>query len=126
MHDVDSSTNAFYACGGLAARMAEEQCKPIMLEPIMRVEVTVPDDYLGPVLGDINARRGWIGDVGTEGLDKRVIARVPLAELAAYSTTLRSVTSGRGNYSMEPEGYQPVPQTVLEKLEKAIPEKGKK
>jgi elongation factor G len=123
MHDVDSSTNAFYACGGLAARMAEEQCKPVMLEPIMRVEVTVPDDYLGSVLGDINSRRGLIVDVGAEGQDKLIVARVPLAELAAYSTTLRSITSGRGNYSMEPEGYQVLPQSVLEKLEKSLSEK---
>ena len=118
MHDVDSSANAFYACGGLAARMAEEQCKAILLEPIMRVEVTVPDDYLGGVLGDINSRRGLVIDVGNEGMDKVIISRVPLAELAAYSTTLRSITSGRGNYSMEPEGYQIVPQGVLEKIEK--------
>ena len=118
MHDVDSSANAFYACGGLAARMAEEQCKAILLEPIMRVEVTVPDDYLGGVLGDINSRRGLVLDVGNEGQDKVIVSRVPLAELAAYSTTLRSITSGRGNYTMEPEGYQIVPQGVLEKLEK--------
>lgn len=117
MHDVDSSTNAFYACGGLAARMAEKECKTLLLEPIMRVEVTVPDDYLGPVLGDINSRRGMIVDVGSEGQDKVVIARVPLAELAAYSTTLRSITSGRGNYTMEPDGYQVVPQSIVEKIE---------
>jgi elongation factor G len=128
MHDVDSSANAFYACGGLAARMAEEACTPILLEPVMRVEVTVPDDYLGNVLGDLNSRRGLIVEVGDEGQDKRIISRVPLAELAAYSTTLRSLTSGRGNYSMEPEGYQPVPQGIIEKLEKEKngKEKGKK
>ncbi|MBI4605935.1 MAG: elongation factor G [Planctomycetes bacterium] len=118
MHDVDSSTNAFYACGGLAARMAEEQCRTILLEPIMRVEVTAPEDYFGSVLGDLNSRRGSIEDVGAEGTDKVVSARVPLVELAAYSTTLRSITSGRGNYTMEPQGYQPVPASVLEKLEK--------
>jgi elongation factor G len=117
MHEVDSSANAFYACGGLAARMAERECKPVLLEPIMRVEVTVPDDYLGPVLGDLNSRRGMIIEVTSEGLDKVVIARVPLAELAAYSTTLRSVTSGRGNYTMEPDGYQIVPQSIVEKIE---------
>jgi elongation factor G len=126
MHDVDSSANAFYACGGLAARMAEEQCKTVLLEPIMRVDVTVPDDYLGPVLGDVNSRRGVIQDVGSEGADKVISARVPLAELAAYSTTLRSITSGRGNYTMEPEGYQPVPQSILEKLDKETAAAAKK
>jgi elongation factor G len=123
MHDVDSSSNAFYACGGLAARMAEEQCRAVLLEPIMRVEVTVPDDYLGSVLGDVNSRRGIIVDVGNEGMDKVIIARVPLAELAAYSTTLRSITSGRGNYTMEPDGYQQVPASVLEKLDKEAAKK---
>ncbi|HVR74146.1 MAG TPA: elongation factor G [Planctomycetota bacterium] len=117
MHDVDSSTNAFYACGGLAARMAEDECKVLLLEPVMQVEVTVPDDYLGSVLGDINSRRGMIVNVGEEGQDKQVVARVPLAELSAYATTLRSITSGRGNYTMEPEGYQVVPQSILEKMD---------
>jgi elongation factor G len=117
MHDVDSSANAFYACGSLAARMAEEKCKVLLLEPIMRVEVTVPDDYLGSVLGDLNSRRGLVNNVGSEGNDKSVEAHVPLAELAAYSTTLRSITSGRGNYTMEPQGYQPVPRSVLEKMD---------
>jgi len=126
MHDVDSSANAFYACGGLAARMAEEQCRTLLLEPIMRVEITVPDDYMGSVLGDVNSRRGMIEEVATEGQDKLIVAKVPLAELSAYSTTLRSITSGRGNYSMEPEGYQVVPQSVLDKLDKASAEKSRK
>jgi len=126
MHDVDSSANAFYACGGLAARMAEEQCRTLLLEPIMRVEITVPDDYMGSVLGDVNSRRGMIEEVTTEGQDKLIVAKVPLAELSAYSTTLRSITSGRGNYSMEPEGYQVVPQSVLDKLDKASAEKSRK
>jgi elongation factor G len=117
MHDVDSSANAFYACGALAARMAEEKCKVVLLEPIMRVEVTVPDDYLGGVLGDLNSRRGLVANVGVEGLDQIVEAHVPLSELAAYSTTLRSITSGRGNYTMEPEGYQPVPRSIIEAMD---------
>jgi elongation factor G len=117
MHDVDSNSNAFYACGSLAARMAEEQLKLTLLEPIMRVDVTVPEDYLGPVLGDINSRRGLVIDVGAEGKDKIVTAYAPLAELSAYSTTLRSITSGRGNYSAEPLGYKPVPNSILEKMD---------
>jgi elongation factor G len=118
MHDVDSSQIAFYACGGLAARMAEEQCKPLLLEPFMHVEVSVPEDYLGAVLGDINARRGLVQELVDEGHAKLIRARVPLGELAAYSTTLRSITSGRGTYSMEPDGYEVLPAGLVEKLEK--------
>ncbi len=118
MHDVDSSQIAFYACGVLAARTAEQQCAPLLLEPVMRVEVTVPDDYLGPVLGDISSRRGTVQEMKDEGQNRVILARVPLAELSAYSTTLRSLTSGRGDYTMEPDGYQPVPASVLAKLEK--------
>ena len=119
MHDVDSSTNAFHACGSLAARMAEEECGTILLEPIMCLAVTVPDEHLGSVLGDLNSRRGAIADVRAEGQDRLVTAKVPLAELSAYATTLRSLTSGRGDYSMEPHGYQPVPRETLEKLGKS-------
>jgi elongation factor G len=117
MHDVDSSQIAFYACGALAVRLAEEACGLKLLEPIMRVVVTVPEDYLGSVIGDLNARSGVILDIGNEGLDKQVSARVPLRTLPAYATTLRSVTSGRGSYVMEPDGYQPVPLQVVETLE---------
>ena len=88
--------------------------------------VTVPDEYLSPVLGDVNSRREMIEEVSNEDQDKLIAARVPLAELSAYSTTLRSITSGRGNYSMEPEGYQVVPQSIIEKLEKAASERQKK
>jgi elongation factor G len=117
MHDVDSSQIAFYTCGQLAIREAEERCGTIVLEPIMRVVVATPADYLGAVLGDLNSRRGVVVEITDEGKDKQVTARVPLSELSAYSTTLRSLTSGRGNYSMEPESYQPVPAQLLETLE---------
>ena len=93
--------------------MAEERCEPVLLEPIMGVEVTTPEEYLGAVLGDINSRRGIVRDVGAEGPVRVVSARVPLAELAAYSTTLRSLTSGRGDYSMEPQGYERVPASLI-------------
>jgi elongation factor G len=118
MHDVDSSQVAFYACGVLAARTAEERCKTQLLEPIMRLEIVVPEDYLGTVLGDVNSRRGTVVDIEDGLTGKTLRCRVPLAELAAYSTTLRSITSGRGDYSMEPDGYHTVPVTVLEKLRK--------
>jgi len=117
MHDVDSSQIAFYACGVQAARTAEERCGLVLLEPIMRVVVTTPEEYLGAVIGDLNSRSGVVSSIEDEGLDKQVTAFVPLRLLPAYATTLRSVTSGRGNYSMEPEGYQPVPADVVRSLE---------
>jgi elongation factor G len=116
MHDVDSSQMAFYACGGLAMRTAEEKCGLQLLEPIMKVVVSCPDTYMGSVLGDLNSRRGTIVGIDDEGQDKQISAHVPLAELAAYATTLRSLTSGRGNYSMEPEGYKPVPESIAAKV----------
>ena len=117
MHDVDSSQMAFYACGVQAMRAAEEKCALQMLEPIMRVVVTTPEEYLGSVIGDLNSRQGVVDSIEDEGLDKQVTARVPLRTLPAYATTLRSVTSGRGNYSMEPEGYQPVSPDLVKELE---------
>jgi elongation factor G len=117
MHDVDSSQIAFYACGVQAIREAEAQSGIIILEPIMRLVVTTPPDYRGAVLGDLNARRGVIGEIADEGGDKQIKALVPLAEVAAYATTLRSLTSGRGTYTMEPEAYQAVPASLLDQLE---------
>jgi elongation factor G len=117
MHDVDSSQIAFYQCGLQAARDAEERCGTVLLEPIMRVVVTAPQDCLGAVIGDLNSRGGIIEEINDEGLEKRVEARVPLRALPAYATTLRSITSGRGSYSMEPAGYEPVPHDLVEKIE---------
>ena len=116
MHDVDSSQLAFYACGVKAARAAEETCGLTLLEPIMRVVVTTPEDYLGAVIGDINSRGGIIIQIGDEGRDKQISARVPLRNLSAYATGLRSITSGRGDYSMEPAGYQAVSEDVADRL----------
>ena len=116
MHDVDSSQLAFYACGVKAARAAEETCGLTLLEPIMRVVVTTPEDYLGAVIGDINSRGGIIIQIGDEGRDKQISARVPMRNLSAYATGLRSITSGRGDYSMEPAGYQAVSEDVAAML----------
>ena len=116
MHDVDSSQLAFYACGVKAARAAEETCGLTLLEPIMRVVVTTPEDYLGAVIGDINSRGGIIIQIGDEGRDKQISARVPMRNLSAYATGLRSITSGRGDYSMEPAGYQAVSEDVADRL----------
>ena len=116
MHDVDSSQLAFYACGVKSAREAEESCGLILLEPVMRVVVTTPEDYLGSVIGDLNSRAGIIAQIGDEGQDKQVEARVPLRNLSAYATGLRSLTSGRGDYSMEPDGYQVVSEETAATL----------
>ena len=116
MHEVDSSQLAFYACGVKSAREAEETCGLILLEPVMRVVVTTPEDYLGAVIGDLNSRSGIIAQIGDEGQDKQVEARVPLRNLPAYATGLRSLTSGRGDYSMEPDGYQVVSEEVAAAL----------
>ena len=116
MHEVDSSQLAFYACGVKSAREAEESCGLTLLEPVMRVVVTTPEDYLGSVIGDLNSRAGIIAQIGDEGQDKQVEARVPLRNLSAYATGLRSLTSGRGDYSMEPDGYQVVSEDVAASL----------
>lgn len=108
-HEVDSSQMAFQICGQMAVELAIKQCGVVLLEPIMAVEVTVPEDYLGSVIGDLNSRRGMTDGIEDEHTNKLVKAKVPLAELSAYSTTLRSITSGRGDYSMEPCGYQRAP-----------------
>ena len=89
----------------------------VLLEPIMKIVVTTPEDYLGSVIGDLNSRSGVVEQITDEGLEKQVQARVPLRTLPAYATTLRSITSGRGNYSMEPEGYQAVPREIAEKID---------
>jgi elongation factor G len=117
MHDVDSSAIAFYACGVQSGRTAEQLCGTVVLEPIMRVVVTMPEVYLGTVIGDLNSRMGVVEQISDEGMVKKVEARVPLRTLPAYATTLRSITSGRGEYSMEPDGYQPVPVELVEDLE---------
>ena len=116
MHEVDSSQLAFYACGVKSAREAEESCGLTLLEPVMRVVVTTPEDYLGAVIGDLNSRAGIIAQIGDEGKDKQVEARVPLRNLSAYATGLRSLTSGRGDYSMEPDGYQVVSEEVAAEI----------
>ena len=115
-HEVDSSEMAFHIAGSLAFKDAMQKASPILLEPIMRVEVTTPEDYMGDVIGDINSRRGRIEGMDDIGGGKMVKAYVPLAEMFGYSTDLRSRTQGRGNYSMFFEKYEPVPKSVQEKI----------
>ena len=115
-HEVDSSEMAFKIAGSMAFKEAARLADPILLEPIMKVVVIVPDDYFGTVQGNLIARRGEIqGFEDRSGL-KQINARVPLAEMFGYATDLRSQTQGRGQYVMEPDGYKPVPKSVAEKI----------
>ena len=115
-HEVDSSEMAFKVAGSLAFKDAMKKADPALLEPIMKVDVTMPEEYMGDVIGDINSRRGRIEGMDDIGGGKLVKAYVPLAEMFGYSTDLRSKTQGRGNYSMFFEKYEPVPKNVQEKV----------
>ena len=115
-HEVDSSEMAFHIAGSLAFKDAMSKAAPVLLEPIMKVEVTTPEDYMGDVIGDINSRRGRIEGMEDIGGGKRIRGFVPLAEMFGYATDLRSRTQGRGNYSMFFEKYEPVPKSVQEKV----------
>ena len=115
-HEVDSSEMAFHIAGSLAFKDAMQKGAPVLLEPIMKVEVTMPEEYMGDVIGDINSRRGRIEGMDDLGGGKIVRGYVPLSEMFGYSTDLRSKTQGRGNYSMFFEKYEPVPKSVQEKV----------
>ncbi|HPA63255.1 MAG TPA: elongation factor G [Spirochaetota bacterium] len=123
-HAVDSSDMAFRLCASMCFKQAFLKADPILLEPVMKVEVNTPDDYIGDVIGDLNRRRGKIGDMrrfrkGSQKVD----AKAPLVEMFGYATTLRSLSSGRANYSMEFHAYEQVPKDVQEKVVKAAAEK---
>ena len=115
-HEVDSSEMAFHIAGSLAFKDAMSKAAPVLLEPIMRVEVTTPEDYMGDVIGDINSRRGRIEGMDDIGGGKMIRGFVPLSEMFGYATDLRSRTQGRGNYSMFFDRYEPVPKSVQEKI----------
>ncbi len=115
-HEVDSSEMAFHIAGSLAFKDAMRKADPVLLEPIMKVEVTMPEEYMGDVIGDINSRRGRIEGMDDLGGGKIVRGFVPLSEMFGYSTDLRSKTQGRGNYSMFFEKYEQVPKSVQEKV----------
>ena len=115
-HEVDSSEMAFHIAGSMAFKDAMRKGNPVLLEPIMKVEVTMPEEYMGDIIGDINSRRGRIEGMEDIGGGKLVKAYVPLAEMFGYSTDLRSRTQGRGNYSMFFEKYEQVPKSVQEKV----------
>jgi len=115
-HEVDSSEMAFHIAGSLCFKEAMKKANPVILEPIMKVEVTMPEEYMGDVIGDINSRRGRVEGMEDVGNGKKVTAYVPLAEMFGYATDLRSSTQGRGNYSMFFDRYEQAPKNVQEKV----------
>ena len=117
-HEVDSSEMAFKICGSMAVKEAARKCKPIILEPIMKVDVTTPEPNMGDVIGDLNRRRGQIMGQELHKGAAIVNAEVPLSEMFGYSTQLRSLTSGRATYSMEPSHFSPVPSKIAEEIVK--------
>jgi elongation factor G len=115
-HDVDSSEMAFKIAGSMAFKEAARRAKPVLLEPIMKVEVVTPDDYLGDVIGDLNRRRGRVEGSEQRGSSQVVNASVPLSEMFGYATDLRSKTQGRANYTMQFDSYQQMPSSVQEEI----------
>ena len=110
-HDVDSSEMAFKIAGSMAFKEAARKAKPVLLEPIMAVEVVTPEDYLGDVMGDLSSRRGRLGGISQRGNSQVIRAQVPLSEMFGYATDLRSRTQGRATYTMQFDSYQQMPQT---------------
>jgi elongation factor G len=115
-HDVDSSEMAFKIAGSMAVKEAARMANPILLEPVMEVEVVSPSDFLGDVIGDLSSRRGKIGGMTQRGDAQVVAADVPLAEMFGYSTTLRSMTQGRAVYTMQFDHYEEVPKSIAEQI----------
>lgn len=118
-HDVDSNEMAFKLAGSIAFQKGAREASPVLLEPMMKVEVTCPENYIGDVVGNLNSRRAQIQEMGERGQAKTVLCTVPLAEMFGYSTDLRSMTQGRGNYVMEFSHYAKVPNNVAEKVKEA-------
>jgi elongation factor G len=119
-HDVDSSVMAFEIAGRAATREGLRRAKARLMEPLMQVDVSTPEDYMGDILGDINSRRGLVGDLGERGNVKTISAQVPLANMFQYVSTLRSMSKGRANYSMKLANYDFVPPNIEEELKKGF------
>ena len=115
-HEVDSSEMAFKIAGSMAFKEACQKAGPTLLEPIMKVSVIVPDEYMGDVIGDLNSRRGQIQGFEVRSGAQQIDAFVPLAEMFGYATDLRSRTQGRGQYTMEPSHYIEIPKSIQEKI----------
>ncbi|MPM78026.1 Elongation factor G [bioreactor metagenome] len=115
-HEVDSSEMAFKIAGSMAFKEACRKADPTLQEPIMKVSVTVPDEYMGDVIGDLNSRRGQIIKLEARPGAQQIDAHVPLAEMFGYATDLRSRTQGRGQYTMEPSHYVEIPKNIRDKI----------
>ena len=115
-HEVDSSEMAFKIAGSMAFKDAMKKADPVLLEPLMKVSVIVPDEYMGGVIGDLNSRRGMVQGTESENGTDRITAQVPLSEMFGYATDMRSITQGRGQYVMEPDTYAEVPRSIAEKI----------
>ncbi|MEA3435879.1 MAG: elongation factor G, partial [Thermodesulfobacteriota bacterium] len=115
-HAVDSSEMAFKIAGSIAFKKAVEEAKPVLLEPIMKVTITTPDEFMGDIMGDLNGRRGRVLGMDSAGKNQVINANVPMAEFLTYAPDLRSMTGGRGMYSMEFSHYDEVPAQISEKV----------
>jgi len=119
-HDVDSSEMAFKIAGSMALKKAVRQAKPVLLEPIMQVEVVTPEDYMGDVIGDLSSRRGKVEGMEQRGTSQVIRSQVPLSEMFGYATDLRSRTQGRATYTMQFDSYQQVPESIAEEIVKRV------
>jgi elongation factor G len=115
-HDVDSNEMAFKIAGSMAFKEAARKAKPVLLEPVMAVEVTVPEDYMGTIIGDLNSRRGRIEGMEMVGNTQAIRASVPLSTMFGYATHMRGATQGRANYSMQFKQYEEAPRSVSEEI----------
>ena len=115
-HEVDSSEMAFKIAGSMCFKEGAKEANPVILEPIMKVEVVTPEDYMGDVMGDLNRRRGIVGGMEDTPSGKIIRAEVPLAEMFGYATDVRSATQGRATYSMEFDKYAEAPKNVAEEI----------
>src|SRR5699024_7719701 len=115
-HDVDSSEMAFKIAASLALKEAAKVCDPVILEPMMKVEIVMPEEYMGDIMGDVTSRRGRVEGMGVRGIAEVVNVFVPLSEMFGYATALRSNTQGRGTYSMVFDHYEEVLKSVAEEI----------
>jgi elongation factor G len=115
-HDVDSNEMAFKIAGSMAFKDAAQKAKPVLLEPVMRVEVVVPEEFMGDIIGDLNSRRGHIQSMEARGGTQIINARVPLSEMFGYATDMRSRTQGRATYSMHFDRYEQAPSQISDEV----------
>ena len=115
-HDVDSNEMAFKVAASMALKAAKNKCNPVLLEPMMRVEIVIPEEYMGDIMGDVTSRRGRIEGMEARGNAQLVKGFVPLAEMFGYATALRSNTQGRGTYTMTFDHYEEVPKSISEEI----------